>query len=327
MNRRTFIAGLGSAAAWPVVARGQDQRLKRIGVLTPFDERDPEPHIWVGAFVRRLTELGWTDGRNVQIDYRWGSNDASRVLAFAKELVALQPDAILSGGTPSIVALRQLTKSVRIVFVQINDVLDLSLVESLAHPGGNITGFTQYDISIASKWLQLIKQLAPSVQRIAVLNYADSPSELAYAREIERYAPSLGVLVTKIGVRNATELERAIETFARNLNGSLVALASPVTLYNRELIVRLAARYRLPAIYPFRYFTAGGGLASYGIDPADPYQRAALYVDRILRGEKPADLPVQAPTKYELVINLKTAKALGLDISRDMLSIADEVIE
>jgi putative ABC transport system substrate-binding protein len=329
MRRRQFITLLGGAAAWPVAARAQQpNRMKRVGVLTQFFESDPESRSWVSAFVQRLGELGWADGPKIQIVYRWAGDDAVRMRAFAAELVAMQPDAILAGGTPSAMALWQSTRSVPVVFVQVSgDPVEIGFVVSIARPDGNMTGFTQYEVGLAGKWLEILKEMFPGIEQVAMIFDPINPAVIYYAREIEQAASSFGVLLTRASVSNPTDIERGIATVARNSNVGLIVLPSPATLIHRELIVRLAAQYRLPSVYPFRYFAATGGLASYGVDPADLYRRGASYVDRILRGEKPGDLPVQAPTKFEFVINMKTAKGLGLTFPLSLLGRADEVIE
>ncbi len=264
MTRRAFITLLAGAAAWPLAARAQQpDRIRRIGVLTPFSESDPEARSWVSAFVQRLRELGWPEGRSVQIVYRWGGNDASRVQAFARELVAMQPDVIFSGGTPSAVALWQSTRSVPVVFAQISgDPVELGFVVSAAHPDGNMTGFTQYEIRIAGKWLEILKEISPNIARITIIFDPGNPSTAEYVRQLEDIAPSFGVPLTRASIRHATEIERAIDMSARDSSVGLVVLPSPATLFHRELIIRLTAQYRLPTIYPFRYFAVAGGLVS-----------------------------------------------------------------
>jgi putative tryptophan/tyrosine transport system substrate-binding protein len=329
MRRREFIKVIaGSAAAWPLAARGQQpERMRRIGVLMNPAADDPEGQARIAAFLQGLQESGWTDGRNVRIDTRWAAGDVDNFRKYAAELVALPPDVILTSGAPAVTALQQVTHTLPIVFVAIIDPVGAGFVDSLGRPGGNTTGFTTYEYSISSKWLEMLKQIAPHITRVAVLRDRDIAAGIGQYAVIQAAAPSFGVELSPLGVREADEIERAVTAFARGSNGGLIVTGSPLTLVHRDLIVMLAARYRLPAVYAFRYFVTAGGLISYGPDTIDPYRRAAGYVDRILKGEKPADLPVQAPTKYELVINLKTAKAMGLTIPPAMLAHADEVIE
>jgi putative ABC transport system substrate-binding protein len=311
--RREFITLLGGAAAvWPLAARTQQPAMRRIGVLTGFAENDPEAQRRVTAFLERLRELGWIDGRNARIDYRWGSGDASRIRAYAAELVRLAPDVILVNSSSVLRPLQQETRSIPIVFLQVSDPVVSGFVASLAHPGGNITGFTPAETSMGGKWLEVLKEVAPGVNAAAVI--VSSASTVAMWRAAEAVAPALGVRLTISPVRDGAEIEHAVEDFAQQSNGGLIVLADPITNVHRKLIISLAARHRLPAIYSYRYFVTDGGLISYGIDPADSYRQAASYVDRILKGDKPGDLPVQQPTKFELVINLKTAKTLGLTI-------------
>ena len=329
MRRREFITLIGgAAAAWPLAARGQQpERKRRIGILTLFTESDHEARSWTNALVQRLQELGWTDGRNLYIDYRWAADESSRAPVLAQELLKLQPDVIVACGGPAAIAIAQATHSVPIVFVQLVDPVSLGLVGNLAHPGGNVTGFTHFEPTIVGKWLQALKDVAPSVTRGAVIFDPDNPASAVWLRGVETVAPSFGMLLTPTGVRDAPEIERAIEALAREPNGALIVLPNAVTQHHRELTIALAARYRLAAIYPYRFYAESGGLMSYGFDVPDMYRRSATYVDRILRGESPGDLPVQAPTKFELIINLKTAKALGLTVPLIMQMTADEVIE
>jgi putative ABC transport system substrate-binding protein len=329
MKRRAFITLLGGAAvAWPLAARSEQvDRLRRIGVLTGFSENDPEGQRRVTAFLARLRELGWTDGRNVHIEYRWGAGDASRIRAYAAELVRLGPDVILVNSSSVLRPLQQETRSIPIVFVQVSDPVVSGFVASLAHPDGNITGFTPAETSMGGKLLEVLKEVAPRTNVVAIILSSASPAGAAIWRAAEAVAPALGVRLTMSQVRDGTEIERAVQDFAQQSNGGLVVLADPVTNLHRKLIISLAVQHRLPAVYPYRYFVADGGLISYGIDPADPYRQAASYIHRILMGQKPADMPVQQPTKFELVINLKTAKALGLDVPPTLLARADEVIE
>jgi putative ABC transport system substrate-binding protein len=329
MRRRDFITLLGGAAAmWPRPGRAQpDRRMRRIGVLMNLPSDDPEGMARLAAFLQGLQELGWIVGRNVRIDYRWGTGDADRARGYAAELVALEPDVILSSGTPSIGALQQATRTVPIVFAQVPDPVGAGFIETLARPGGNITGFGAFEYGTSGKWLELLKELAPHVTRAVVLRDPALGLGTGQLAAIQAVAPPLGVELTPIGVRDAAEIERGITAFARSPNGGMIVTASTPALIHRELITKLAARHRLPAVYSFRYFVTVGGLISYGLDSVDPFRRAASYVDRILKGEKPGDLPVQAPTRYELVINLKTAKALGLTVPDSLLARADEVIE
>jgi putative tryptophan/tyrosine transport system substrate-binding protein len=329
VRRRDFIALLGgAAAAWPLTARAQQaERVRRIGVLMALPADDPESPARVTAFAQGLQQLGWADGRDVRIDYRWGKGDADRLRRYAAELVALAPDVILATSSQSVMPLQQLTRTVPIVFVNIVDPVGAGFVESLARPGGNVTGFTVYEYAISAKWLELLKEIVPQLKRAAVLRDPAIASGAGQYAVIQAVAPSLGVELRAVGVGDVGEIERAITAFARSSNGGLIVTGSPLAAVHRHLIVTLAASHRLPAVYPFRYFTANGGLISYGPDTTDPFRRAAGYVDRILKGEKPADLPVQAPTKYDLVINLKTAKALGIEVPPTLIARADEVIE
>jgi putative ABC transport system substrate-binding protein len=328
MRRREFMTLLGSAAAaWPLAARAQQgNRIRRIGLLlSSLAADDPESQARAAAFVQGLQELGWTDGRNMRIDYRWGLGEADRLRKSAAELVALAPDAILAGGNPALAALQQATCALPIVFANVNDPVGNGLVTSLARPGGNATGFMSVEFGLSAKFLELLKQIAPVVTRVAVLR--NPASGIGQLGALQAAAPSFGVELTPIGDRNAEEIERGITVFARGATDGLITTSAGQTQALRDLIIALAARHRLPAVYPFRRFVADGGLISFGTDQAESYRRAAGYVDRILRGEKPSDLPVQAPVKYELAINRKTAKVLGLVIPPSMLPIADEVIE
>jgi putative ABC transport system substrate-binding protein len=329
IGRRELLAALGgAAAAWPLTAGAQQaERVRRIGVLTPFAADDAESMARIAAFLQGLGDLGWAVGRNVRIDYRWSAGDPDRIRKDAMELVALAPDVILATGTPVTSALQQASLSVPIVFAQVPDPVANGFVASLARPGGNTTGFTTYDYAASAKWVEILKEVAPGVRRAAVLRDPTIASGIGQLGAVLAVAPSLGMELSPIGVRNAGEIDRAITAFAREPNGGLIVLASPLSIVQRELIITLAARHRLPAIYGLRFFAIDGGLISYGPDSVEPYRRAAGYVDRILRGEKPADLPAQTPTKYDLVINAKTAKALGLTIPPTLLARADEVIE
>src|ERR1035437_1498969 len=329
MQRREFITLLGSATvAWPLAVRAQQpERMRRIGVLMSVAADDPEGQARLTAFLQGLQQLGWADGRNVRIDIRWGAGDADRYRRYAAELVALAPDVILAASSSALEPLQQATRTVPIVFVTIADPVGAGFINSLARPGGNATGFSQFEYGVIGKWLELLKEIAPGVTRVAVIRDPTISAGAGQFGAIQTAAPSFGVEVTPVNMRDAGEIERAIAGFARSPNGGLILTAGPLGTIHRELIVTLAARHKLPAVYYERYFVTGGGLISYGPHLIDQYERAAGYVDRILKGEKPADLPVQAPTKYELVINLKTAKALGLTVPPTLLATADEVIE
>jgi putative ABC transport system substrate-binding protein len=327
MRRREFITLLGgAAAAWPIAARGQ-QTVPRIGMLLPAAADDAEFQTRAGAFLEGLQRSGWTIGQNVQIDTRWATTNAVEIRRHAAELAALAPDAILTSSSPALAAVQQATRTVPIVFVNVIDPVGSGFVDSLARPGGNTTGFLLFEYSLSGKWLELLKQIAPNVTRAAVFRDTGNPSGNAQFGAIQALAPSLGMEVSPINMRDAGEIERAAAAFARSANGGLIVTGSAAATLHRSLIIALAARTKLPAVYYARYFVAAGGLISYGPDFADQFRRAAGYVDRILKGEKPAVLPVQAPTKYQLVINLKTAKALGLDVPGSVLARADEVIE
>jgi putative ABC transport system substrate-binding protein len=329
MQRREFITLLGGAAvAWPLAARAQQaDRIRRIGVLMGLAADDPQGQTIIAAFLQRLQQLGWADGRNARIDIRWGAGNAENIRKYAAELVALAPDVMLAPGGTTVGPLLKASSTVPIVFANVPDPVGSGFVESLAQPGGNATGFVQFEYSLSGKWLELLKQIAPGVTRAAVLWDPAIIAGIGQFAVIQSVAPSLGVEVRAVNVRDAGEIERAVSAFARSANGGLIVTASALSLVHRDLIITLAARYKLPAVYNLRLFTASGGLISYGADFIDQYRRAATYVDRILKGEKPADLPVQAPTKYELAINLKTAKALGLTVPPTLLTQADEVIE
>jgi putative tryptophan/tyrosine transport system substrate-binding protein len=329
IGRREFITLLGgAAAAWPLAAVAQQsERVRRIGVLMNFAVDDPEAQSRNAGFLQGLSELGWTVGRNLRIDYRWGAGDTDRHRQYAAELLALAPDVILANSSAALSSLLQATRTVPIVFTTVADPVGAGYVDSLARPGGNATGFLLWDYSIAAKWLELLKEIAPHVTRAMVFRQSAIAAGPGQFGVIQAAAPSLGVDLRVADVRDAREIERAVTTFAQGSNGSLIVTGSPGGLIHRTLIVALAARHRLPAVYSTRVFAVDGGLISYGPDSVEQFRRAAVYVDRILKGEKPADLPVQAPTKYELVINLKTAKALGLDLPATVLARADEVIE
>jgi len=327
MRRREFIAAVAGATVWPLVARAQQgERMRRIGVLSSVAQ-DSESNALQAVFRQSLEQLGWTDGRNVQVDTRFGQGDADRTHRYAAELVALAPDVIFSTGAAATEQLTKTTQTVPIVFAIVPDPVGSGFVDSLSQPGGNATGFLQFEYSLSGKWLELLKQIAPSVTRAAVLWDPSVIAGIGQFAVIQSVAPSLGVDVRPVNLRIRSGVERTISAFARPPNGGLIVTANAITFSDRELIAALAAQQKMPAVAPYRFFVSGGGLMSYGVDLADQFRRAAGYVDRILKGEKPADLPVQAPTKYELVINLKSAKALGLEIPPTLLARADEVIE
>jgi ABC-type uncharacterized transport system substrate-binding protein len=327
IGRRQFITLLsGAAAAWPLAVRAQQgERMRRVGVLHNFAADDPLGQARNGVFLQALQEVGWTIGRNLQIETRWAAGDADRLRTYAADLVALAPDVILGTGNAGAAPLLHATHTVPIIFVIVPDPVGAGFVDSLARPGGNATGFTSFEYGLSAKWLELLKQVAPSVTRAGVLRDPALASGPAQFAAIQSMAPSLGVEVRPVNVRELAEIERAIAAFARN--SGLIVTGSALVAVHRHRIIALAARHKLPAVYPERAYIHDGGLISYGPDFLDQYRRAAGYVDRILKGERPADLPVQAPTKYELVINLKTAKALGLDLPASVLARADEVIE
>jgi len=328
MRRRDFIKVVaGSAMTWPLAAHAQQvEHMRRICVLMNLGADDPQAPAWVGAFSQGLAASGWLIGQNARIDYRWYPNpEAAR--GHAAELLTLTPDIILASTTPLATAAKQLAPTVPIVFVLVADPVGSGIVDSLAQPGGNITGFTLFDYSFSGKWLDLLKEIAPQMTRVAVFRDETNPAGIAQFGVIQAMATSVGLQVRPVNVRNSDEIASAVEVFARNPNGGAIVTGNALTTVHRELILKLIDRYKLPAIYPDRFFVANGGLISYGPGFADQFRRAAGYVDRILKGEKPGDLPVQAPTKYELVINLKTAKALGLTVPQSLLARADEVIE
>jgi putative tryptophan/tyrosine transport system substrate-binding protein len=329
VNRRSFITLFGgAAAAWPLAARAQHrERIRRIAVLNTFAADDAEGQARIAALLQALQPLGWTVGSNLRIDYRWGMGDTATTRKNAAELVALAPDVILTSGAAGVGPLLEATRSVPIVFVLVADPVGAGFVDSLARPGGNATGFLALEYGMSGKWLELLKEIAPRVTRAAVVRDPTISTGIGMFGAIQSAAPGLGVEVTPVNVRDAGEMEGAVAAFARFANGGLIVTASALAFTHRDLIVTLAARHRLPAVYFARLHVIAGGLATYAVDIFDQYRRAAVYVDRILKGEKPADLPVQAPTKYELVINLKTAKALGFDIPTTVLARADEVIE
>jgi len=327
MTRREFITLIGgTAAAWPLAARAQGDRIRRLGVLMSTGERDPETQLRVGAFREGLQKLGWAEGRNLQIDYRWGAGSIERTRTYAAELVALKPDVILGAPASAAVALHRETRTIPVVFAQVPDPVGLGMVESLSRPGGNITGFALYEYAIALKWLELLKEIAPHVTRAGILYDLEQPTSPAYLKTIEATAPSFKVQILPDAVRDAEAIERAISTLASGTNGGLITLPGAFMTRHRDLIISLTA-HRLPSISAYRYYVAGGGLASYGVDNLDLYRRAAGYVDRVLKGEMPANLPVQFADKFELVINVKTAKTLGLEVPVSLLARTDEVIE
>ena len=329
MRRREFMAALGGlAATWPFAARAQQSdRMRRIGVLSPYAESDPEPKAWLATFREELEKLGWNEGRNVRFDYRWAA-DAESTQRFARELVALEPDAILTQTTITTAAMLQQTRTIPIVIAQIADPVGAGFVASLRQPGGNVTGFINLEASLASKWLELLKAIAPGVNRVAFLfNPATAPYFEYYLSAFKAAAPSFGVEPIAAPFHDTAELESVVAAQASEPNGGLIAMPDIFQAVHRAEITSLVARHRLPAVYAFRLFAEAGGLLSYGNDRFDNYRRAAIYVDRILRGEKPGNLPVQHPTKFELVINLKTAKALGLAVPTTLLALADQVIE
>jgi len=326
MRRRDFITLVGgSAVAWPLALHAQQSgQMRRIGVLMPYAKDDPEAQARITAFLQGLQKLGWTEGRNLQIEYRWGSGDLQKAAA---ELVALSPDVIFANGTPAVAALQQATRSVPIVFAFVGDPVSGGFVASLAKPGGNITGFTNFDYGMGAKWVELLKEIAPYVTHVGVIRDPTVTVSIGQLGVIQSAARSFGLEVSPLGGRDARDIEQTVTEFAGGSNRGLITVATPLSINNRDLIISLAARHRLPAVYPYRFFVTDGGLISYGADPADQNRQAAGYVDRILKGEKPADLPVQSATKYELVINLKAAKAIGLTVPPSLLSRADEIIE
>jgi ABC-type uncharacterized transport system substrate-binding protein len=328
MRRRNFIALLGCAAAWPLAARAQQgERMRGIGVLMNLAADDPEAQRRMTAFVQGLQQFGWTDGRNMRIDARWSAGQPERLRKNAAEIVALTPDVIVAEGSASLAPLLQVNRTIPVVFTIVPDPVGAGFVDSLNQPGGNVTGFSQFEYGLSGKWLELLKEIAPRVKRVAVLREAGLTAGVAQYAALQAVAPSLGVELVALNVRDNVQIERSLATFARSSTDGMIVTSSPLAAVHRELIVTLAARHKLPAAYAVRYMTAAGGLLSYGPDFVDQYRHAAGYVDRILKGEKPADLPVQAPTRYELAINLKVAKALGLEVPPTLLARADEVIQ
>ena len=329
MRRREFLSVLGCGAAlWPLAARAQQsEQIRRISILHDYPEADPEGRVQINAFREELSKLGWTEGRNVVIDLQPGAADADLLRTYARELIAKRPDIVLAAGATIVASLQRASKTVPIVFVNVTDPVGGGLVASLSRPGGNATGFTQFEFGISAKWLELLKEIAPGTTRVAVIRDPTARSGGGQLGAIQGVAPSLKVDVKPIDAGDSEAIKRDLPVFAREANGGLIVTTSRLARAHRELIIALAARHRLPAVYAFRVYVSDGGLMAYGPDPTFAYRRAASYVDRILKGEKPDDLPVQAPTKYELVINLKTAKALGLTVPPPLLARADEVIE
>jgi len=328
VRRRDFIALAGGlTAAWPLAVRAQqDNRVRHIGVFMNLPEGDPDGTHWIAALLKSLDEFGWTEGRNIRLDFRWGV-DAAHVQKNAEELVALNPDVFVAATAPAVLALQQATRKVPIIFVAVTDPVALGLVQSLARPGGNATGFSTAELGLSAKWLQVLKEMAPALSRVAVFHNPVDLSGILQFSAVEAAAPSLGVALSIIDVRDKAVIEQAVASFANAPNGGLLTLRIPENVALRDSLVALAAKYRLPAIYPLRDFATGGGLASYGPDITEEYREAGGYVDRILRGEKPANLPVQVASTFQLVINLKTAKSLGLAIPQTLLATADEVLE
>jgi ABC-type uncharacterized transport system substrate-binding protein len=329
MRRRDVVKAIaGSAAAWPIAARAQQpERIRRIGVFMNLTADDPQSSKEISAFLDALRQRGWAPGSNLQIDYRWGAGDTNLDRKYAAELIALAPDVLLVAGGTAVGILQQMTRTMPIVFVEATDPVNRGLVTSLSKPGGNITGFTQFEFATAGKWLELLKQIAPSVRRAAVIRDPSQSSAIGQFAAIQATAPSLGVEIRPVDARDISEIEQSVTVFAREPNGGMILTPTGNARGHREAIIALAARLKLPAVYPYRYYVADGGLASYGPDIAEQCRQAAGYVDRILKGERAADLPVQAAAKYAMVLNLKTAKTLGLDVSPSLLARADEVIE
>jgi len=329
MRRRTFIEGFGGlAAAWPLAVRAQQpDRMRRLGMLFSVTEADAEGQARVAALRLGLLERGWVEGRNLEVDYRWGGGDPGRLRAYAAELTSLNPDVIFAAPSAALAAAQRVTRTIPVVFAQVSDPVGAGFVASLAHPGGNITGFALFEFAVGGKWVELLKQIAPSVSHVAVIYDPRTPSATGFLPLIEAAGRSFSVDVFAHSVRDTNEIEGAISALAAETNGGLIAIASPLITEKRDLIISLANKSRLPTIFAFRYYAEAGGLVSYGPDNLDLYRRAASYIDRILKGQKPSDLPVQEATKFQLVINLKTAKALGLTVPSSLLAAADEVIE
>jgi len=327
VRRRDFIALAGGVAAWPLAARAQhDNRVRHIGVFMNLPEGDPDGSRWIAALLKSLDEFGWTEGRNIRLDFRWGI-DAAHVQKNAEELVALNPDVIVAASVPAVRALRQVTRTVPIIFVAVTDPVTVGLVESLERPGGNATGFSPAELGLGAKWLQVLKDMAPAVTRVGVFHNPANAGSVSQFAILQAAAPALGLELGGIDTADKSAIEPAVAAFANSPHGGLVALRIGENISQRDSLIAAAAQFRLPAVYPLRVFATDGGLASYGPDVAEQYRQAAGYVDRVLRGEKPADLPVQVASKYQLVINLKTAKSLGLPIPQTLLATADEVLE
>jgi putative tryptophan/tyrosine transport system substrate-binding protein len=329
MNRRAFIGLVGGAAAWPLAARGEARQVRRIGVLSNIGESDDEAQSMVAGLRQVLQEFGWVEGQSLRIDRRWAAGNPARIASFARELIALKPDVIVAHTTPAAIALRQETHDIPVVFVQVSDPTGSGLISNLAHPSGNFTGFLSFEASMGGKWVEVLREMAPSIARVALLFNPETAPYVAsyYQAWIESSARSTGLQLGVNAVRSVRELEDAIVALGRAGQGGLVAMPDSFNIVHRERIIALTAQYRVPAIYPYRFAVGEGGLISYGIDFVDLFRRTAVYVDRVLKGTKPAELPVQAPVKFELAINLKTAKALGLDVPPTLLARADEVIE
>jgi putative ABC transport system substrate-binding protein len=328
VKRRTFIAGLGSAAAWPLAARAQQpDRMRRIGVLMPYDENDPVVKPRLSAFTQALADLGWTDGRNVRTNLRWSADDLNRSQALAHELVGLQPDIIVTYGTPATAAVQRETRTIPIVFANVSDPVASGIVERLDHPSGNITGFANFEASLGGKWLELLSEIAPGLKRVAIMFNPDTAPASLYMPSLETAARSLKVVPITVPVHSDVEIETTITALGREPGGGLVVIPDVFALAHRASSISAAARSQVPAVYPVSSFARDGGLLSYGVDMVDNFRRAATYVDRILRGAKPGDLPVQLPARYEMAVNLKAAKALGLTVPQSILLRADEVIE
>jgi ABC-type uncharacterized transport system substrate-binding protein len=328
MRRRDFITLLGgAAAAWPLMARAQQpERMRRIGVVMAYAGSDPNGQVQVAAFRQALQKLGWIEGRNIRIDFRYASDDSARVRALAVELLGLRPDLMVSNSNFITTILQSEVHSIPLVFVSVSDPIGSGFIKDLAQPGGNITGFANFQPTMGGKWLEKLREIAPQVERVGLMLHPEPPN-IGYLKSAEAAAPSLKIKLVGLEVRNSTEIERVLATFVGEPNGGLIIAPNVVTFANSGLIVALAARYRLPAIYPFAFYAKAGGMISYGFDASDQFRQGAVYADKILRGAKPADLPVQHPTKFELVINLKTAKLLGLEMPLQLQQLADEVIE